>query len=624
MSVVSKLPLDLDKPWVLSDSVTDDPKDVLQHQAVADALRDALESCPPDDPLGIGIYGSWGQGKTTTGLLLRKAIEGEIKAGRYAFVRIQAWRYVHEGDRQPLRRHYLLAAYEGIGRHDISSELRERFAQVITTESASPTLPSLRELGRRAWAAIRGRKIGLDSQLISIPFVGILVLVLFQGVRQELGAFLTSLIAATLVALTVATAVGNLFIKLLVGGLTVHRQEDPFRSIEQFEDEFDLFLTKHAKGYERIIFFIDDLDRCDDAVVVEALETLQAFFDRPRCAFIVAADEKQLKRAVRHKAARSPALLMDGATVPTDENFLEKIFQVAIHLPPLYTENLGDYGRSLAQQTVLRSVPADQLDHLISYLVHPGLSSPRQVKIIINQFLMAYAQALHRERADTNLAHEPLTDDPLFIAKMVVLRVHYPWFYDLLRGTPSTLIDWPLTFDPESELSPDLEDLDELVNRAASSAGEAAAHFGREAEDEDEHDDQSPTRGGPVVADRLLASLRGYLIRTAESRPVDALRVQEFIYLRSPSVFAGLTGAGGQAFRTAIANGDTGLIAEASGDHPEQVLSATKLAIQQANDGFGVERNAAHEALAALILHAQQDELSEIGVEAARVLTRGQ
>jgi hypothetical protein len=587
--------------------------DRLQHAALADSIVWAIRSTSADDPLGIALYGSWGQGKSTIGELVRQAFESDSDI---AWIRIDAWKYARAPDQQPLRRHYLLQAYEAVGLPKQAEKLRQQFTHVTTSQQINFRIPSWRQAKDAVahWWRVGQKSVPADVLPLFLFALGLALLT--PWFRDFLGVFGANLLAALLLIGSVLILLVPALSRLLAGGLTVQSQADLFRSVEEFEHQFHTFLTHDAARYKRFIFFIDDLDRCDDRFVVDALETLQAYFGAKKCVFIVAADERQLKRAVRARSQGPPSDVIAEVRIPPDETFLEKIFQVTVYVPPLYPENLGHFAEDLSRETRLNSLDASVREHVLSYLIHPDVTSPRQVKVIINDFLMTWEQAERRELVpETNLAQAPLTDDLLFIAKMVVLRAHFPWFYELLRTDPQLLREWPDRPSRDRPSDSDGRATESQIMAAAERATGQARAFTRERDEEVPEDPRISDN-----AETLVAALRGYLTRTRDTQPGDVMRVQEFVYLRSAEVFAGLSGEGGRLYRVAIANDDLSMLDKAIQDHREQVVPATELALRQARDGYGVERTAARRPLARLLTELASMDLTRLGPEATRIL----
>src|SRR5687767_2299744 len=88
--------------------------DLLEHRAIAASIASAIRHTETQGSLGIALFGSWGHGKSTIGALVKDELQKEIRSKRLAWVPIDAWKYARAPDEQPLRRHYLLQAYESI------------------------------------------------------------------------------------------------------------------------------------------------------------------------------------------------------------------------------------------------------------------------------------------------------------------------------------------------------------------------------------------------------------------------------------------------------------------------------------------------------------------------------
>jgi hypothetical protein len=591
----------------------DEHLDLLQHSALANAIVDAILGTPSEDPLGIALYGSWGVGKSTIGTLVGAELARRDTAGRTAFVRVETWKYAVAGDRQPLRRHYLLAAYRAIGLDSAADALQKQFTHVVTTQELAPEL-SAREVAKATAQWLRRWLKTWRGQRAALLFLTPLAFLAFPQLRHLIGSFYASVVTTLALVSAVLLTLINAFIRIAAGRLTFQSQADPFSSVEEFDRQFDVFLETDAVSYDRFVFFIDDLDRCGDDTVVEALETIRAFFGRSRCVFIVGADERQLKRAIRAKSVGPAPAVAADMRIPPDESFLEKIFQVSVYVPPLFAENLHSYADALAQKTRLGSLDTKMREAIISYLVHPEVTSPRQVKVILNDFLLTLEQAEAREDlGDTNLVGSPLSADLMFTAKMVVLREHFPWYYELLRADPRLLITWAdadkIGTGPQA--TAELARAVDVVRKAAEQAASQATIYASE---------PRLSSNVSLPADLLLAALRGYLRRTADTRPDDADRVLEFIYLRGRAIFAGLIGPGASAMRIAIANGDGVSVGEVLAQHPELGLPAARLAIERTKTGFGVERALAAEPLATIVSALSDADLNEIGEEAAVAL----
>ena len=91
-----------------------------------------------------------------------------------------------------------------------------------------------------------------------------------------------------------------------------------------------------ARRINRIVLYIDDLDRCPPDVVVKVLEAIHLFLSFPMFVVVVGVDARWVSRAL---AIKYPDLLPEkptpGEPAATPFDYLEKIFQVPYWIEPL-------------------------------------------------------------------------------------------------------------------------------------------------------------------------------------------------------------------------------------------------------------------------------------------------
>ncbi|MAS42993.1 MAG: hypothetical protein CML43_07560 [Rhodobacteraceae bacterium] len=103
-------------------------------------------------------------------------------------------------------------------------------------------------------------------------------------------------------------------------------------------------------GIERIVLYIDDLDRCRDKQVVEVLEAIHLLLAFDLFVVVVGVDSRWIEGALGRFYRRQ--LTRDGAEGPADAgdrpsvaDYLEKIFQAPFRLRPLDFGEGGGYAR---------------------------------------------------------------------------------------------------------------------------------------------------------------------------------------------------------------------------------------------------------------------------------------
>ena len=116
--------------------------------------------------------------------------------------------------------------------------------------------------------------------------------------------------------------------EILSGLLTGHATE---LVTNEESDEFKL-MFKDKKPLERIILYIDDLDRCPEDRVVEVLEAVNLLMAFPLFVVIVGVDPRWVKTALHNKYENQFKRNSDNEEKISPANYLEKIFQVPFHL----------------------------------------------------------------------------------------------------------------------------------------------------------------------------------------------------------------------------------------------------------------------------------------------------
>lgn len=217
---------------------------------------------------------------------------------------------------------------------------------------------------------------------------------------------------------------------------------------------------------KRLVVFIDDIDRLDSSEIASLFRLIKACADLPNVVYVLAFDREMVARTVGTR-------LVDG-DAEAGRNFLEKIIQIPVALPPASRRDL-DRACMTGVEEVLRGVGlkltgAEELRWQWAYQdgIARRLRTPRQVAQYLNA--VRFAMPL--------LAGEVNTVD-LLLAE--ALRVCYAPAYETIRANQSTFIGVPigdlerrLGGSPQDDLleqakrgmeKADIEALDRLIER---------------------------------------------------------------------------------------------------------------------------------------------------------------
>jgi len=278
---------------------------------------------------------------------------------------------------------------------------------------------------------------------VEIPRAKALKLVGVFGAVVLLGAALAALLALATAAIAdgetwknfvrfvaVALPLGALpasilgaFITLAGTTFTVRRSVSAPSGEEEFEHLFRK-LVKKAKA-NRLIIFIDELDRCSSEDVVSTLETVRTFLDVHGCVFIVAADQQVLEQALRNKLKQATPADARDPYYSTGSEYLDKTFQHHVQLPPLLPRRLTRFAlQSVASHGGIWKVL--DLDEVMPVLIPTHVRSPRQIKVLLNHFVATFRLA--ERRAYEGTLDVDVKTRALEVAKLVALRCEFPLF----------------------------------------------------------------------------------------------------------------------------------------------------------------------------------------------------
>ena len=119
------------------------------------------------------------------------------------------------------------------------------------------------------------------------------------------------------------------------------------RNIRDFRRDFaDLLAAAEVKT---LVVFIDDLDRCLPDTIIETLEAIKLFLFVPGTSFVIAADPRIVRYAVRLRFPELP-----GTETEVGRDYLEKLIQIPLPIPPLSGAEIESYMNLLFAQKRLQ------------------------------------------------------------------------------------------------------------------------------------------------------------------------------------------------------------------------------------------------------------------------------
>ena len=420
------------KYFVKDESLHTVDNDMFNYADIAKVLNDAIDNNEP--PYNIAIIGKWGLGKSSLINLVINRYRNSPK--NFLVQEINAWKY----EKESLRKVFLKQLWQGISDKKVRTFdiIKKEYANIVNDE-VEPV--STKENSLKFWKFIVSNiLICLGTMLAFVVYKIVQANVLdlnicncafwakaFLSYCKNIGSIL---IIPALVAL----------IKILIDNYNKPTKKVELNFPIETTDDYEIFLEAKIKEKLKdnpnlkIITVIDDLDRLSIDKIVEALDALKAFVGFERCIFLVPFDDEIIKQALNKRRAKQ---FNDEDDVVESELILDKLFQFKIYLPPLLTFDIKKYAIELVRQEIPDFLSGfcneNIMKKAIRVLMHESVSTPRQVKKLLNAFINNIMVAFARE-ASGKVQKGLLTNENgiMQIAIISVLQSDFNEFYDIL------------------------------------------------------------------------------------------------------------------------------------------------------------------------------------------------
>jgi hypothetical protein len=173
------------------------------------------------------------------------------------------------------------------------------------------------------------------------------------------------------------------------------------------------WLAKTSTKGKLIVVFVDDLDRCSPAAVIQVFEAMKLYLDAPGFVFVLGWDTEQVLNAV--------AVNRGGGEDRLPQRYIEKIVQLGFRIPRPSDHQLLQLADTLCDAAGLtEQVLAREHRQL---LINTTEGNPRQLKRFLNRFILL-----------RDIVGE--ATDPAAVIQYMVLQASYDNFFSLLANVP--------------------------------------------------------------------------------------------------------------------------------------------------------------------------------------------
>ena len=123
--------------------------------------------------------------------------------------------------------------------------------------------------------------------------------------------------------------------------------------IREFREKFAQ-LIKEA-GIKKLVIFVDELDRCNPATILDTLEAMRLFLFNGNVSFVIGADERHVTYAIRSKFDD-----IEGINMDIGKEYQEKLIQYPIRIPCMNKDETEFYIMCLLSENELTTTEFDE------------------------------------------------------------------------------------------------------------------------------------------------------------------------------------------------------------------------------------------------------------------------
>ena len=375
--------------------------DLLNTSIYANNLVCLIKSAPQGQVFNIGLFGSWGSGKSSIIATAKEQLTSS-KDSQVKFITYDAWKYANDS----FRRMFLFEVQKELGFK--RTPLMEKFYQnsnqdVDVKNQISPL---------KVWL------------MVAVSVVVVLVVSLLN-IEIEYKISIYSLLALLSVLIGILTGCFNQ-LKVAIS--------KPFMfAPEQFEQCFQemmeealkpniiqrafQFITRNPDciSHKQIVIVIDNIDRCNSEQSYNLLTDIKTFLcdERFNIVFVIPVDDEALRKHILHTSHNNNT----DECARDKEEFLRKFFNVTLRIKPHQPTEMYEFAQKLNTKYAL-----DFNSATINIASKEYAKNPRRVIQLFNN--------LSAELANYDVAFASKYET--LICKILIIREEYNDFYQEL------------------------------------------------------------------------------------------------------------------------------------------------------------------------------------------------
>lgn len=264
-------------------------------------------------PASIGVFGYWGSGKSS---LISMSYNMMIKDKKNLCIKFNSWLFESYEDAKTTLMINILNEIENKIKNDkeLYSKVKDKIVDLYK---------KINKMKLAKYALIGG--IGLATG----------------------GAGLLPALSASFLADGLAKKISSGEIERVLNDLSdISVENNVGQDILEFRVEFKKLLDE--TNLDRIVIYIDELDRCNYNTIIDTLEVMRLFLFSRKTIFVIGADKRHVKNAIKSKFSN-----LDTDYMQVGEEYLQKMIQYPINIPKLDERGVANYFSHLFYESVL-------------------------------------------------------------------------------------------------------------------------------------------------------------------------------------------------------------------------------------------------------------------------------
>lgn len=340
----------------------------------------------------IGIFGSWGSGKTSLMARMKRDFEQlATQNKKYKTVWFNAWKY------------------------DDKLDIKNALIQTILSQICEDESINLQER----------KKITQDALTYSVCAFKLAGVLARGSVNLATGGLVNT------------EAIAKQLAMLVNPGENPHLI-NPYQFINNFETVFENAVQSYVGNDGRLMIFIDDLDRCLPENALSVLECLKLHLDQSNCIFVIGIDKRIIEQAVAQRYPKELGI--------TGREYIEKIINLNFFLSDKDREEVKN--RLLQGSLTAQYSNDEKIWGMISKATNSNIRKMQQ--FITAFYMIQEIVKKHNSTLDTKVQQRQLndeerskiqrkkidwnTDNKHKFCKIILLQLNFPDFYDRLAN----------------------------------------------------------------------------------------------------------------------------------------------------------------------------------------------